>query len=66
MGICGSFSYSLLNDDSTPYDSNVFYLDTSTAIITVNTNNDNKNKTYNMVLSGKLGTWKSASISLSI
>ena len=64
IGLCGSFTYSLSNIGGTPYDWSIFTLNTVTPTIQIYSTNPVHITTFNLVLTGTLGPWGSASVTV--
>ena len=59
LGVCGPFTYNLSNADNTAYDTSVFTFDGTTPKITIYSTLVSKINTYNLKLTGTLGSWGS-------
>jgi hypothetical protein len=66
LGTCGVFTYSITNSDLTAVDTTVFSLNTSTADIVLSTIDPTKVGSYLLILTGTLGSWGSATTTISV
>ena len=67
LNTCGTFSYSLTNNDLTPYDNSVFInFDNTIPTITLQTDSSTKVGIYNLILRGSLGSWSYSTTSITI